>query len=323
MKRLRNQNRNRKQGSATKLQKQGVLDQFYTRKCIIESLVIPCIKKYMPKGSSYVDFSCGENLIGRMLDEYIGNVIAYDLEPTKEAIDSGAKQKDWFTVTEIPTPCYVGLNPPFGYRGNIAQEFINHTLQISSPVCLFLILPIREWKLEGYEQVERIKLPLDAFIEPNGNVLEYPCHLYVFKQATQQTKPAIATNKKLPSGYSALTHPKTIDMNRVCLLVRRVGYYAGRQFYFIIDGKTYFYHKNVLQENVTWSDNNHNIDNSFWCVYFPRVPINIEQMTSICNLASAWMDNNSLTTRKEDVKRAPSVNKKKLITMLMQSDLIK
>jgi predicted RNA methylase len=310
----------RERATVEKLTSNKILDQFYTKKSIIENVVVPCIKKYMPKGETFVDFSCGENILGCALSSYAGNILAYDLEPTKDAILSGAKVMDWFKVTNIPENSYVGLNPPFGYRGNLAQEFIRHTLKISHPLFMFLVLPIHHWQTPGFDEVEKIKLPLDSFILPNGENFSYPSHLYVFKQSLNDS--IIKSNVPkyvLPSTFKLLTHPKDVDYNKTALLVRRVGFYAGRQFYFIVDKNVFYYHKSKLQINVTWENNKHNIDNSFWLVYFIIEDILVEQMMKIADGFIDYMNQNSITTRKEDTKRALSINKRQLSEMLIQN----
>ena len=316
----RNKNRSRTQATSVRLRDDGLLDQFYTKSTIIDDIIVPILKKYMHTDSIFVDFSCGQNTLGYRLKTYAREIIAYDIAPTVQALQSGAIVMDWFNVTSIPCDSFVGLNPPFGYRGNIAQDFINHTLKIGNPMCLFLILPIRnqKWDIPGYIEVEKIKLPLDAFICPNDDIFSFPCYYYVFKRSMNTTIDSSISSIVLPQGFNTHTHVKHVDMQRCSLLVRRVGYYAGRQFYFVINAIVSYYHKGKLSVGVDWDANKHNIDNSFWVIYLPPNKIlNINELCSIADRMIFYMDDNAETTRKDDVKRALSINSSYLHSMIL------
>lgn len=313
---IRNQNRRRLQLSAEDWSHTSELDQFYTKECILKDVIIPVVKKYVNSATSLVDFSCGKNQFISLLNSSIRKGTAYDIAPTHEGIESGAIAMDWFKVKSLPRNACIGLNPPFGYRGNIAQKFIDHALTIGRPQYLFLILPIRKWNTPGYVEIEKVKLPLNAFLYLDGKEFSYPSFFHVFKLGNKSV-PTQEMPKDLP-GFTMITHASHVDRKRTSLIVRRVGYYAGRQFYIILNSVIYYFHKGEVRKGVSWTINKHNIDNSFWVIYFPQEHLfSLEQMTQYAKGVGKYMDEHAVTTREEDVKRALSINKSALVSMLI------
>ena len=87
----------------------------------------------------YVDFSCGTNEFGAMLGlkKWFGLDIYL---PATNNCGQRFRWKNWFDVTWLPRDCVIGLNPPFGSKGELAQKFIDHALSFK-PRLLVLIVP--------------------------------------------------------------------------------------------------------------------------------------------------------------------------------------
>ncbi|XP_057525965.1 protein ENHANCED DOWNY MILDEW 2-like [Amaranthus tricolor] len=110
---------------------------------------------YVQDGDMIVDFCCGANdfscLMKKKLDSIGKNCHFknYDLFQAKN--DFNFEQRDWFTVNpnELPEGSRVimGLNPPFGYKASLANQFINKALQFR-PKLLILIVPPETHRLD-------------------------------------------------------------------------------------------------------------------------------------------------------------------------------
>lgn len=111
---------------------------------------------YVQDGDMIVDFCCGANDFSHLMKAKLDSVGKkncsfknYDLFPTKN--DFNFEQRDWFTVTpgELPRgpQLIMGLNPPFGVKGALANKFISHALQFD-PKLMILIVPPETQRLD-------------------------------------------------------------------------------------------------------------------------------------------------------------------------------
>lgn len=98
-------------------------------------------------------------------------------------------------------------------------------------------------------------------------------------------------------------------------MIRRVGYYSGRQIYCVSKKKIQYYHKGVVLKGRTWEENKHNIDNSFWVVVF-RNPSSIAELVMICKHFERTVQRESQTTREEDVYHSLSLTKPDIYRIL-------
>lgn len=135
------------------------MDRYFTKKSILKQIVT-WVEHYIEPDDTLIDFSCGNNDFARLLGI---QSISYDLIPTE-----GAHKRDWLSVSpsEIDASrLVIGLNPPFGFQGKVAKQFIHHAL-LFEPRYLFLILPNINLIPQNQKILFEKILPSDAFYEP-------------------------------------------------------------------------------------------------------------------------------------------------------------
>ena len=87
----------------------------------------------------FVDFSCGTNEFGALLG--LQRWVGFDVYlPRANAGGDHFRLRNWFDVTWLPPNAVIGLNPPYGSRGEVAERFIEHALSFH-PRLLALIVP--------------------------------------------------------------------------------------------------------------------------------------------------------------------------------------
>lgn len=69
------------------------------------------VKPFVLPEDIFIDFSCGSNAFAPLLS---CKTISYDISPAPNAI-----AQDWFSVSSLPEDSIIGLNPPFGYQGQV------------------------------------------------------------------------------------------------------------------------------------------------------------------------------------------------------------
>lgn len=74
------------------------------------------MQPYISKKDIFVDFSCGKNDFAPLLP---CKSICYEI-----AHVPGTICQDWFTVSKLPKNIIIGLNPPFGYQGQVNYHCI-------------------------------------------------------------------------------------------------------------------------------------------------------------------------------------------------------
>ena len=111
-------------------------DQFFTPR----NIAIHCLevfRKVVPDHEEYtfIEPSAGDGSFMKLLPE--GKTIGLDIEPRIE----GALQQDYLTWTppeDVSAKYIVFGNPPFGLRGHLALNFINHSYPFADYVCFIL-----------------------------------------------------------------------------------------------------------------------------------------------------------------------------------------
>ncbi|KAH7286771.1 hypothetical protein KP509_32G022200 [Ceratopteris richardii] len=116
---------------------------------------------YVSPGDMIVDFCCGANefsLFMRKKLEETGKKCDYknfDLIQTKN--DFNFSKRDWFQVKPDELPdgnrLIMGLNPPFGVKGQLANQFVDHALKFK-PKIIVLIVP---------KETERLDIKRDPY----------------------------------------------------------------------------------------------------------------------------------------------------------------
>ncbi|KXG25665.1 hypothetical protein SORBI_3007G214900 [Sorghum bicolor] len=118
-------------------------------------LIVDKLQWYIQSGDTVVDFCCGSNDFSLLLKETLESsgkncfYKNYDLIQPKN--DFNFERRDWMTVQpdELPTGCrlVMGLNPPFGFKASLANQFINKALTFK-PKLIILIVPKETERLD-------------------------------------------------------------------------------------------------------------------------------------------------------------------------------
>lgn len=219
----------------------------------------------------------------------------------------------------------IGLNPPFGYRGKSAKRFVEHACREFRPEVLVLILPIMRWVPDGYVEESRRNLDSRSFYRGgtggNGTEFEYPCIFVVYRRDPDRAKlikRRLDETTKPVRGVTIKPHVVHVDKDHhTTLVVRRVGYYAGRTFYIVKNHEIWYIHKRNVQKGVSWTDNGHKIKNCFYVVTF-EMDVSSAALVKFAHLTSDQMDAESdVPVRKKqrkglerpaDAKRTLSIN---------------
>uniref|UniRef100_J3MU72 Zinc finger PHD-type domain-containing protein n=1 Tax=Oryza brachyantha TaxID=4533 RepID=J3MU72_ORYBR len=117
--------------------------------------IVDRLQWYIESGDTVVDFCCGSNDFSLLLKEKLEasekscGYKNYDLIQPKN--DFNFERRDWMTVQpdELPTGCrlIMGLNPPFGFKASLANQFINKALTFK-PKLIILIVPKETERLD-------------------------------------------------------------------------------------------------------------------------------------------------------------------------------
>ncbi|WVZ92293.1 hypothetical protein U9M48_038370 [Paspalum notatum var. saurae] len=117
--------------------------------------IVDKLQWYIQSGDTVVDFCCGSNDFSLLLKEKLeasGKKCFYknyDLIQPKNAFNF--ERRDWMTVQpdELPTGCrlIMGLNPPFGFKASLANQFINKALTFK-PKLIIVIVPKETERLD-------------------------------------------------------------------------------------------------------------------------------------------------------------------------------
>lgn len=130
--------------------------------------VVDRLHWYVQDGDMIVDFCCGANDFSCLMKEKLDSMGKkkcqfknYDLFPTKN--DFNFEKKDWFNVTSkelaIGSRLIMGLNPPFGVKGSLANKFINKALEFN-PKLVILIVPPETRRLDSIRRAYGSKYEL-------------------------------------------------------------------------------------------------------------------------------------------------------------------
>jgi len=244
---------------------------------VLEDLAARCRPLLQETGASFVDFSCGRNDFAPLLGSHF---VAFDVRRAENTAEF--RLQDWFATTraDLPTgPLAIGLNPPFGYQGKLARQFVEHALKFG-PCLLFLILPRVQWDLSGYERVYEQDLPEDAFYDPStqARFKEIYSHFVIYRRIERVCANVGAVRIKTPRGPT-VSKPHGVTITRKWepsrwpfLIVRRVGRNAGQQFYCVVgEGSEHraYVNKGDVEPGGHWA-RVHSVDTDYFLkVYLP------------------------------------------------------
>ncbi|CAM0912251.1 unnamed protein product [Alopecurus aequalis] len=117
--------------------------------------IVDKLQWYVQSGDTVVDFCCGSNDFSTLLKEKLEASEKdcfyknYDLIQPKN--DFNFERRDWMTVQPDELPAgsrlIMGLNPPFGFKASLANQFINKALSFK-PKLIILIVPKETERLD-------------------------------------------------------------------------------------------------------------------------------------------------------------------------------
>jgi hypothetical protein len=157
--------------------KSSAKDQFFTpdqvtRKCWT---IFNEVTKVNPDEYTFIEPSAGDGAFLKVLPQ---RTIAMDVEPRNERIT----RQDYLTWTPAPPTAnqnkYIVFgNPPFGLRGHVALNFINHSHQFADYVC-FVLPQLFESdgkgsprkRVKGYNLIYSEKVSAPFYTPENTNV---------------------------------------------------------------------------------------------------------------------------------------------------------
>lgn len=249
------------------------MDCFFTRKEILQDLSEK-IRPLLEKETTFVDFSCGNN-------DFVGLLgcksISFDINPIQ-----GAITRDWLTVRDLPLDVVIGLNPPFGYQGQMARRFVEHALHFS-PRYMALILPNLRWNPPGYEEIFSMELPKDAFYDPEtGKIYREICaNFKIYRPSTSIHK---VPKPKEINRLEGVTLTRKFQPDRYpAVIVRRVGRNAIKQFYCLSSKEECLYiEKGKVFPGVTWAETKHSVESDYFLkIYFDQKKT-MEELIQLC-----------------------------------------
>ena len=161
-------------GKVMKQNKKNLLDQYFTKPEIAKKLYKQA-RKVISKFDKIVDFN--------WIEPSAGNGVFYNLLPVKKriGIDIEPKIKDIIKMDyleyQIPKENKIIVigNPPFGHRGVMALNFINHSVN-AEYVCFILPMFFEskgkgsiKYRVKNFNLIHSEKLPPNSFYNPNNN----------------------------------------------------------------------------------------------------------------------------------------------------------
>lgn len=216
-------------------------DKYFTKSSVI-SHHLNAISTFLDKSAPIFlfDFSGGNGVLVKT-QTFATSILQIDIDPMSPSVSKidwlSAEGKQKFeefykNCKECGGQMIVGYNPPFGRGGSMFKKFI---LQLNNFADLiFIIGPVLDWRPDNYKLCYSEFLPQKSFYIPDTNAdYDVSAEFAIYEksmgfkfQALKDIK--ISDTGKLEAWWNVSHTPK----NRVFLLIRKVGAYAGRQFYY-------------------------------------------------------------------------------------------
>ncbi len=167
------------------------LDQWYTKPEIAKL----CVDKMVELG--YIDYytlciepSCGEGVFLNELKKVVNplNVRGFDLDPKT----NDCEKQDWLKADYVfDNGSIVIGNPPYGKKGKLAAEFINHSFTMVDTVGFIVPITLaKSWTAQKKINKEaslvfEMELPKDSFIF-EGKSVNVPSLFQIWKQKDEE-----------------------------------------------------------------------------------------------------------------------------------------
>lgn len=169
------------------------LDQFYTKPEVAKT----CLKylhnylienKIDIKDYVFIEPSVGN---GSFFNHIHGNKIGLDID--KNISNNNIFNQNYLVFFPKQNIKYIVIgNPPFGFRGNLALRFINHSSKFADIVA-FILPPLfnsdgkgtPKLRIKNYSLVFSKDLPLNSFIYPNGKEVNIATVFQIYSKITE------------------------------------------------------------------------------------------------------------------------------------------
>lgn len=171
----------------------GTLDQWFTKSEHLHHYAA-VILKHIDRAKPFIDSSCGTGELGKILSAAGIEVQMFDLDLTSLLPDCPpVQQKDWFEVKKLDIGEFcMGFNPPFGHKGKIARQFVEHGVALGATLVCAILPPImgykgRQWTPEDFVELHRELVPEKAFT-CKGKTVSANANFVIFKKAPAEFK---------------------------------------------------------------------------------------------------------------------------------------
>ncbi len=187
-------------------------DQYYTK----ENIALGCIKKFKKiitdlgiddKDYVYIEPSAGNGSFLKFLPE---NSIGIDIDPKAKTIIKDDYLK-WIPSKNLKY--FVVGNPPFGLRGHLALQFINHSYKFADVVAFILPQLFNsdgkgspKKRVFGYKLAYSEIIPPNSFIYPSGEEIKIHTIFQVWTKIKTE-------NIKIPERKTCLQYIKIYSLS--------------------------------------------------------------------------------------------------------------
>lgn len=193
------------------------LDKFYTRLSVAKQCI--SLLGDMESYSLIIEPSAGAGAFSNLID----GCLALDISPESDNII----EQDWFTyerAREAGSSILVIGNPPFGVRGNLAIDFINHSAKFADRIAF--LLPLSFMKENLQEKLDphlhlnsSLVLPENSFLL-KGEIYNVPSvfQIWDYKDSVREKPKTLK-----PLGFRFVRKSDSPDIS-----VQRIGSNAGK-----------------------------------------------------------------------------------------------
>lgn len=222
------------------MSKKSNLDQYYTDPQLASHLS-RMIQKVYGYDQTYVEPSAGYGAFSKCFHE----IISLDIDPKFD----GCLQQDFLKVTnkEVPQGSIFVGNPPFGFSGTMAIQFIDKCCELKAKSICF-ILPRTFEKIffqnklnRNLHLVHQESIPKNSFLF-EGQSYDVPCVFQAWEFSSILQRPLVEEGEN--------TFFKLVDKSEADLAVRRVGGCAGKVLQGLDHSKSSTYFMRSLCEGL-------------------------------------------------------------------------
>lgn len=158
-------------------------------------------------------------------------IIGMDIEPHNKQI----KKQDWLEYNTKTKKNIVIGNPPFGLRGQLALQFINHAAEFCDFIC-FILPPLFNSNGKGspmlrinkdFYLAKEFKITNDNFLYPNGKKIQVNSIFQIWTKVFSKNIKPIAPPKKESEWIKiySLSNGKTSSSKRNVKMIGNCDYY--------------------------------------------------------------------------------------------------